>query len=88
MLDRQEEEFQEAFDGSEEDVCGHEVTGDENENVARALSMGLAVEVLVIILEVALWSFRFQELTVGRATGGLRKAREDATRRVAMSSRR
>ena len=26
MLERQEEEFQEAFDGSEEDVFGHGVT--------------------------------------------------------------
>ena len=35
MLERQEEQFQEAFDGSEEDVFGHGVTWDEEENVAR-----------------------------------------------------
>ena len=33
MLERQEEEFQEAFDGSEEDVFGHGVAWDEEENV-------------------------------------------------------
>ena len=35
MLERQEEEFQEAFAGCEEDVFGHGVTWDEEENVAR-----------------------------------------------------
>ena len=35
MLERQEEEFQEAPDGSEEDAFGHGVTWDEEENVAR-----------------------------------------------------
>ena len=35
MLERQEEEFQEAFDGSEKDVFGHGVSWDEEENVAR-----------------------------------------------------
>ena len=34
-LERQEEEFQEAFDGSEEDVFGRGVTWDDEENVAR-----------------------------------------------------
>ena len=34
MLERQEEEFQEAFDASEEDVFGHGVAWDEEENVA------------------------------------------------------
>ena len=35
MLERQEEEFQEAFDWSEEDVFGHGVTCGEEENVAK-----------------------------------------------------
>ena len=35
VLERQEEKFQEAFDGSEEDVFGHGVTWDEEENVEK-----------------------------------------------------
>ena len=35
MLDRQEKEFQEAFDESEEDVFGHGVTWDVEEKSAR-----------------------------------------------------
>ena len=34
-LERKEEEFPEAIDGSEEDVFGHGVTWDEDENVVR-----------------------------------------------------